>query len=134
MAAPTAFVTPNLYQLHGGGIYVTYSTSGIDGKPHFSYQDAQGSQSFSGDQVNVAETPIGRVVTVVIRRTVDTGSTSFSVLIPTVNLPAVGQQAHIHTEGITTVHRFSVLPAANRGQTELYHFTPMCGTAEHVVF
>ena len=134
MPAPTEFVSPNLYQLQGGEIHVSYATTGFDGKPTFSYQDAQSAQSFSGDQINVAETPIGQVVTVLIRRTIDTGSTSFSILIPTVNLTAVGQQAHIHTDGITTVHRFSVLPAANRGQTELYQFIPMSGTAEQVVF
>jgi len=50
-----------------------------------------------------------------------------------VNLAAVGQQAHLHTEGITTIHRFSVVPAANRGQTEVYQFTPMSGMAEQVI-
>jgi hypothetical protein len=134
MAAPAAFATPNLYELHGGGILVTYSTTGFDGKPHFSLQDAQGLHTFSGDQINVTATPIGSLVTVTVRRTVDTGSTSFSVLIPTVNLTAPGVPASISTEGVTTVHRFSVIPAFNRGQTELYTFTPLSGTAEQVVF
>jgi hypothetical protein len=134
MAGPTAFLNPNLYQLQGGGIFASYATNGIDGKPHFSFQDAQGSQSFTGAQIDVAETSIGQVVTVIIRHTVDSGSTSFSLLIPTVNLTAVGQQAQIQTDGITTVHRFSVLRAADRGQIELYQFTPMSGTAEKVEF
>lgn len=131
-AAPPTFSTPNMYQLHGGGIHVTYSTTSIGGTPLFDYHDAQGSKSFSGDQINVAETPIGNLVTVVIRLTPDSGSTSFSVLIPIVNLSGLGQAAHIHTEGITTVHRFSIAPALLRGQIELYHFTPMSGTAEAV--
>jgi hypothetical protein len=134
MANPAAFRTPNLYSLHGGGLHVSYSTTGIDGKPHFTYQDAQGSTSFSGDEIQVAKTPIGDVVTVFIRRTVDSGSTSFSVLIPTVNLPDPGAPAPIRTEGITTVYRFSVVPALNRGQTEDYSFTKLSGTAEFVEF
>ncbi len=134
MAAPIAFVSPNLYQLQGGEIHVLYTTSGFDGKPAFSYQDAKSSYNFTGDQINVAETPIGQVVTVIIRSTIDAGSTSFSVLIPKVNLTAGGQQAQINTDGITTVHRSSILPSALRGQVELYTFTPMNGTAEKVDF
>ena len=125
MAAPVTFTKPNLYTLHGGGIHVSYSTSGFDGKPHFTYQDVHGSQSFSDTQINVASTPIGDVVTVTIRRTVDAGSTSFSVLIPTVNLMGPAPSEHIHTDGITTIHRFSIVPAFNQGQTELYQFTPL---------
>lgn len=135
MAGPTAaFTTPNLYQVHGGGIHVTYSTTGIDGKPHFTYQDAQGSHNFSGDQINVAKTPIGDLVTVTIRLTVDSGSTTFSLLVPVVNLTGPGQAAPIRTEGITTVHRFSIVPAFNHGQIELYHVTTLIGTANQVVF
>jgi hypothetical protein len=123
-----------MYQLHGGGIHVTYSTTSISGKPLFNYQDANGAQSFSGDQINVTPTPIGSLVTVTIRRTVDSGSTSFSVLVPNVNLPGVDQAVPIQTEGITTIHRFSIVPAFNRGQTELYSVTALYGTAAHLVF
>ena len=76
MAAPVTFTTPNLYQLQGAGIYVTYSTGGFGSKLNFTYQDANGLQSFSDDQITVTQTPIGVVVTVTIRRTIDTGSTS----------------------------------------------------------
>ena len=134
MAAPVTFTTPNLYQLQGAGIHVTYSTTSFGGKPSFTYQDANGSQSFSGDQITVTQTPIGDVVTVTIRRTIDTGSTSFSVLIPTVNLVGPGQAAPVSTEGITTIHRFSVIPAFDQGQTELYQVTPLSGTANQVSF
>lgn len=134
MAAPSTFIAPNLYQLQGGGIHVSYSTTSISGKPLFDYQDANGARSFSGDQINVTPTPIGSLVTVTIRRTVDTGSTSFSVLVPNVNLTGVGQSVPIQTDGITTIHRFSVVPAFNHGQTELYQVTPLYGTAANVVF
>ena len=134
MAAPDTFTTPNLYQLQGAGIHVTYSTGGFGSRLNLTYQDANGSQSFSDDQITVTQTPIGGVVTVTIRRTIDTGSTSFSVLIPTVKLVGPGQAAPVRTEGITTLHRFSVIPAFDRGQTELYQVTPLSGTAEQVLF
>jgi hypothetical protein len=31
---------PNLYQLSGSGIHITYSTSSGGGQPHFAYRDA----------------------------------------------------------------------------------------------
>jgi len=43
------------------------------------------------------------------------------------NVP--GASTHIHTEGITTVHRFSVVPVLNLGQDEVYTFTRLHGTA-----
>ena len=67
---------PNLYQLSGKHLNITYSTSGIDGKPHFSYQDLQQTLNFTGDQIRSVETEIGTLVTVTIRMTVDTGGTS----------------------------------------------------------
>ena len=99
MAAPDTFTTPNLYQLQGAGIHVTYSAGGFGGGLNLTYQDANGSQSFSDDQITVTQTPIGVVVTVTIRRTIDTGSTSFSVLIPTVNLAGPGQAAPVSHRG-----------------------------------
>jgi hypothetical protein len=134
MAKQVTTIAPNAYSLHGGSIHVGYSTTGIDGKPHLNYQDANGSHSFSGDQITVNKTAIGDVVTVVIFRTVDSGSTTFSVLIPQVNLTAPDLPLPIETEGITTVHRFSIVPAFNHGQMELYCLIPMTGTASHLVF
>lgn len=65
--------------------------------------------------------------------TVDTGSTSFTLLVPQVNLDQTNQ-APVRTVGITTQHRFSVIPAFNRGQIELYTVTDLTGTAEAVTF
>ena len=36
---PSYGATPNHYDLSGKRLHVVYSTAGIDGKPHFSYQD-----------------------------------------------------------------------------------------------
>lgn len=124
---------PNLYNLKGGQIQITYSTSGIDGKPHFNYQDAQQTLSFVGGEIRTTPSELGTLVSVSIRRTVDTGSTSFTLLVPNVNLNQ-GKTAQVTTEGITTVHRFSVIPKFNQGQTESYAVTPLTGTARSVAF
>jgi hypothetical protein len=122
---------PNLYQLSGKHLNITYSTSGIDGKPHFSYQDLQQALNFTGDQIRSVETEIGTLVTVTIRMTVDTGGTSFSLLLPRVNIPGE-QSVPIQTIGITTLHRFSVLPI--NGQLDFYTVTNLHGSAARVFF
>ncbi len=129
----TPFISPNLYQLSGSNLHISYSTSGIDGKPHFSYQDTQHNLSLTGDDIRAVECDLGTVVSVTIQRTIDSGSTSFSVLIPRVNL-AAGESVRIRTKGIITIHRFSIVPALNHGQLDLYTVTTLRGTASHVDF
>ena len=124
---------PDLYQVHGGGLHITYSTSGIDGKPHFTYHDAFQTKTFTGTEIRTVSTEIGTLVTVTIRLTVDSGSTSFTLMVPNVNLPA-SNTAAIETFGVTTFHRFSIVPALNLGQTETYTVTQLSGTASFVLF
>jgi hypothetical protein len=127
-------MSPNLYKLSGGQMHITFSTSGVDGKPHFTYQDEHQTQNFTGSDVRQTKTEIGTLVSVTIRRTVDTGSTSFTVLLPDARLAGPSSSAQVHAIGITTVHKFSLVPAANQGQTELYTTTELSGTASAVVF
>lgn len=130
---PTPFVTPNLFHLSGHGLQVTYATSGLDGKPHLHYQDSLHNQNFSGDQIRAVPCDIGTLVSVTIQLTVDAGSTTFSLLVPRVNLQN-HQSVQVRTDGILTVHRFSLLPALNLGQLDTYTVTPLHGTAQHVLF
>ena len=127
-------LAPNMYQLTGGRLHIAYSTTSINGQPHFTYQDGSQSMSFAGDQIRQTKTEIGTLVSVTIHITVDSGSTAFSLLVPAVNLTSPSSPATIHTIGITTAHKFSVVPMANQGQTELYTTTELSGTASAVVF
>jgi hypothetical protein len=119
--------------LHGRHLQVTYSTSGIDGKPHFSYHDAHQTLSFSGPEIRTLASEIGTLVTVTIRKTIDAGFTSFTLMVPNVNLDATNK-ASIRTFGVTTLHRFSIVPAFNLGQTETYAVIELSGSASFVVF
>ena len=127
------FVTPNLFDVSDGDLHIVYSTTGFDGRPHLGYQDPYQMLNFTGDEIRSVETDLGTVVSVTIRSTVDAGSTSFSLLVPRVNI-VPGESAAIRTEGITTVHRFSILPAANRGQRDHYVAHRLTGTAAQVQF
>jgi hypothetical protein len=129
-----ATLEPNFYRLHGQQITVTYTKTSFVGGPSLSYHGPEGSKSFSGDQIRTAETEIGTLVTVTILPTVDAGSTTFTVLLPHVVLTGFGDHETVNTYGITTRHLFSIIIRANVGQRELYHVTPLTGTAQIVEF
>src|SRR3954471_17936592 len=94
-----ALVAANMFSLAGGGLHVSYSTTGIDGKPHFSYQDSLRTLSFRGDEIRVAEVvDLGTVVSVTIARTIDSGSTTFSLLVPRVNLSPASNTVPVRTD------------------------------------
>ena len=69
---------PNLYELSGNGIHVTYSTTSITGKPLFNYHDSFQTRNFSGDEIQTVDTILGQLVSVFLVRTIDSGSTSFT--------------------------------------------------------
>jgi hypothetical protein len=130
MATPSK---PNLYDLHGHHLHITYSTTSIDGKPRFQYHDNFQTLEFSGDQIRTLDSEIGTLVTVTIRLTPDLGSTTFTLLVPQVNLNQ-STQAQITTFGVTTLHRFSIAPQLDQGQTEHYTVAELSGTATVVAF
>lgn len=124
---------PNFYQVSGDGITVTYSTTSIFGGPHFHYKDGNIDKTFSGNQIHVTEDPLlGTIVSVLVFLTVDSGSTSFSLLVPRVNL-GTSFAVNISTVGITAQHKFSIVgPVAP--QSDLYTPHVMTGTARFVWF
>ena len=129
--AQIQFAEPNLYQLSSNHLHVSYSTSGVDGKPHFTYQDPHQTLNFSGDEIRSVVTEVGILISVTIRLTVDTGGITFSVLLPHVNLPGE-QSVPIQTDGIATLHRSSMVPMI--GQRDFYTLTRLTGSAARVFF
>jgi hypothetical protein len=123
----------NFYQVSGDGITVTYSTTSFLGGPHFHYKGGTIDKTFSGNQIHVTNDPLlGTIVSVVIRLTIDSGSTTFSLLIPRVNL-GTAFEVDISTLGITTEHKFSIGgPVAP--QSDLYAAHVMTGKARFVFF
>lgn len=123
----------NYYQVSGDGISVTYSTTSFFGGPHFHYKDATLDKTFSGNQIQVTNVPLlGTVVSVLIRLTIDSGSTAFSLLIPRTNL-GNANSVKISTVGITAEHKFTIAgPIAP--QSDLYTAHVLNGTASWVVF
>jgi|GEM_PF-390448 len=128
-----ATTSPNYYDVQSGNIHITYATTGIDGKPHLTYQNGKKILNFKGDQIRTVGIDIGTLVTVTTINSVDTGWTTFSLLVPTVNLDT-SLQAPITTQGITTATKFSVVPQFNTGQINNYQFKNLSGVAKLVYF
>lgn len=125
-------IQPNEYLLRGSDVEVNYLTSGFQGQPYFTYNDGHHIRTFKGPEVRALDTEIGRLVSVTIREAVDTGSTSYSVLIPVVNLADRSTPEKFHTIGVRTVHKTGlVLPST--GPRETYHVDFLEGTARAVL-
>jgi hypothetical protein len=113
---------PTLYELSGNGIHVTYATSSLpgatSGQPQFNYYDAFQAKNFTGNQIQTADNVLGRLVTVFLIQTIDSGSTTFTLLVPTANLP-LSKVANITTEALRPCTN-SRSSNRRRRQTELY--------------
>jgi hypothetical protein len=134
MATPPAQIKqPTLYELSGDGLQITYMTTSLTGDPQFYYHDASESKVFTGDQIRTTVEPeLGTLVSVVIRLTVDAGSTTFTLLVPRVSL-RLSDSVPITTVGITTLHKFSIIGPPH-GQSDFYTPHRLQGTAAFVVF
>jgi hypothetical protein len=128
---PRAMKSPNHYALAGDGIHITYSTTTFAGPPSFTYQDTSKTQTFTGTQIESVVTEAGTLVSVPIFVSIDSGSTSFSVMIPRVDLGS-SDSTNIATFGITALHRFGV--PSPLGQLDFYTTHQLQGTASSFVF
>jgi hypothetical protein len=126
-----AGLVPNHYALNGHGpLQVIYASSGLGGQPNLTYQDLQQTLQFSGSNIRQVDGDVGTLVSVTIAETTDTGSTTFSLLIPRVTLWN-GQPAHIRTVGVATLHRLTIDTPAH-GQLDAYQLHHLSGTASVV--
>jgi hypothetical protein len=130
---PTLVELPNLWTFSGRGVDVTYSTTSVTGKPLLTYHDTNGPRQFEGDEeIARLDTALGTEVTVELATTTDRGSTAFTLILPYVNL-AAGPQPAIHTIGVTSIRRTSIVGPAI-GQATTYHVQKLHGTAAQVQF
>ena len=129
---PPQLVAANHFQLSGGAVRVTYDRSG--GVPVFVYDDTQsarGIQTFRGSDVFTDTTVAGELVSVVLRRTIDSGSVTFSVLVPRVQV-GPGGTTPVETQAITAYHPFSVVPDPEPAQLDQYGVTLLQGAGSDV--
>jgi len=126
-------LAPNLFDLKGDGVTVSYSTSSLDGRPRFNYKKGRTELNFAGDEIKVVKSGIGDLVTVTIAKTVDRGFTTFSILLPDIALTTASTRQAMRTFGITTLHKTSISGPVN-GVQETYKVISMRGSAKLVKF
>jgi hypothetical protein len=131
-----ANIQPNRYTLqsHDGVTKVEYETTSFIGQPFLNLTQGSGpTRHFTGSQIRTQDTEIGTLVTVSIQVSVDSGSSSFTVLIHAISLSSVSDHQTFATEAIVTSHSgpLSVPPA---GVHETYRFIPMNGEAKFLLF
>lgn len=124
----------NTFSLSGHAIHVDYASTSVNGQPRLTYHDTVQTRSFSGGEIRTIEVPdLGTIVSVTLSILPDVGSTTFSLLIPTVFVPGMGILTPVTTDAVTTIHRTPFV-AHFVGQREVYRVTRMTGTASAVDF
>lgn len=120
---------PTNWSLAGSGILVRYSVAG----PSMHFQHGTVIRDFSGPQITVNEVPdLGEVVSVTLAIVPDSGSSTFTLFLPRVNLPdppALPVAVPVTTEGVTTNHHFALGPQTLHGQQDFYTVATLRGTA-----
>jgi hypothetical protein len=131
MAKP--FQQANLFELSGANIQVTYSSSGFEGPPLFSYRTDSINRQFSGSEIQSIETEIGELLTVTLEQILDLRIVNFTLILPLVHVIPGSAGTHIQVPGmITTTH--TSIAGAILGPAKTYSLVNLNGTAQVVVF
>jgi hypothetical protein len=129
-------IQPNRFvlQSNDGKTKVDYETSSFLGQPTLNLTEGGGPiRHFAGSQIRALQTEIGTLVSVTTRVTIDTGSTSFSVLIPAITLKSATDHEAFTTDAIVTNHT-GPNSVPQTGVHETYQFIPMKGQASLILF
>ena len=130
-----ANLQPNRFVLQSsnGQTKVDYETSSFIGQPTLNLTLGSGpTRHFAGSQIRTLATEIGTLVTVTTNMTIDTGATSFSVLIPAITLTSITDHEKFASEAVVTTHSGpNSFPLT--GVHEKYQFIQLQGTASFVL-
>jgi hypothetical protein len=99
----------NFFELNGQDVKITYRIGGDIGPVTtggsrlivLTYDDKARDihEGFRANQIDTAQTPLGMMVTVTIRMTIDSGATSFSMFLPDLDVPH-GQKMKFNSLGV----------------------------------
>jgi len=116
-----------------GPIAISYSTTSFEGKPHFSYRDADGDRQFSGDEITrVDDEILGAFVTVVLHAEPDNFVRSFTLVVPAIRR-ADDSETPFSTFGFGTVARETIAGPPD-GVQHTYQTYQLSGIAQVVQF
>jgi hypothetical protein len=126
---------PNLYELRGTGIEVTFSSSSLDGKPRMTIRRGRRTSNFAGSEIRQLKTEIGALQTVTLESVPDLQTKTFTLVIPAVNIPDGKQQQAMATIAVITTTKTSIAgPQGVQGVIQTYRTVALRGNAKQVVF
>jgi hypothetical protein len=122
----------NLFELSGGSIHVTYSSTSILGGPILSYRDNQRNLSFTGESIRLLDTELGQLITVTLEAIPDLKTVTFSLLLPIVTVMSQSSGLQIRVPSITTTNP-TTIAGPPLGPQQLYSVINLRGTAQFIV-
>ena len=144
---------PNLFELTGEDVQITFSTTSFTGQPQLHYRDQQRDLTFTGADIESRESGLGRELTVVLDSVPDLHTITLTLLLPIINLGGVKAEplaeplvepsreqaerteSSFATLGILTTHRTSIGgPQLVSGPLQLYRVVLLQGIARLVDF
>jgi len=126
----------NTFELSGKSIHVSYASTSFAGVPTFSYRDDRLSRSFSGEEIRVADTELGQLITVTLEANPDLKVVTFTLALPIVTVPQIGAPISIKVPGVTVTNPTTIggPKLLGPGPQKLYSIVNMKGTAQFLVF
>jgi len=97
------------FEFNGNGVSVDYLPLGAGGVPYLTYQDADRTLQFSGDEIRKGNGGLRGAVTVDLERRVGLNIDTFTLFVPEVHV-GYGQRTSVTTVGITTETLGGALP------------------------
>jgi hypothetical protein len=120
----------NMFELNGGNIQITYSSTSVKGSQLFSYRDSSINRSFSGKEIHSQETDIGELLTIIIKQVSDLQSVSFTLILPNVFVEPKSAGTEIETVGLTTITHSNIVSSA-LSQGKIYTPVSLKGRVQH---
>jgi len=126
----------NTFELNGKSIHVSYASTSFTGVPTLSYRDDQLSRSFSGEEIRVADSELGQLITVTLEAIPDLKVVTFTLALPIVTVPQTNTPISIKITGITVTNPTTIggPKLLGPGPQKLYSIVNMKGTAQFLVF
>ena len=119
----------NRFVLKGSGVEVDYTIGATPSLPALVYKAGAFHKSFKPAEIVSEDTGLGRMVSVSLIRSIDTGGERFGFFLPFINVDR-GQTAHFHTVGVYETYSG---PDSIPHRPSTWRCIEMSGTAESVI-
>ncbi len=126
-------IEPNLFDLRGGGVAISWTTAGITGEPQLTYNDGGEQLTFGPDALRMTRSALGRQVAADIEVVPDSHTTTLVLVVPQVNL-ADRAPRRVRTIAIVSRLETPFAPQLPTGQLQSYKVLRLSGNASRVDF